>query len=516
MLFSLLRALGLIAGSLVYLVCAGEILCRFTDGYAFDQVTLTERPQAAHGSNDGHGDGRDAERSLLEHTWIDRTIDPNLFFTPPVEFRKPTLSELQQRSSDNPNILGQENYLWNDAFLKEAPADTRKTISEQRSATIFAFSSYDGTQFPRFRLYPNAHTTLGTTNQFGWLSPDISVKKPAGVVRIGILGDSTSHNAYALYLQALLQAWAAKSHPGLRFEMVNTARQGLGIQDNINILKYELAPTSPDYAILTQAPGVLFGGHTLWTAKAGVDTSVPSLGPSWFGRQARGVLRRYEDRSALARHFIGVIDGTLPDSVEHEPRKPLVRLVAPLNMTSTPSLEQARTSSYFNFYLNELDLFAKISRDDGIIPIITTERACAFPGMTLSPKVNPYLFSSANSATYWPLTYKQIQHILWFDNSVIKKWSAQNGVLEIDLQGMLPKQTALCTDLMHDTPLSQRLRAWLIFQSLAPVIDGDVANGRVPHLHDNGDTDFQVAFGRPMIVLDRENFAADFKSAPAN
>ncbi len=505
-----LRGTFLVLGSLLYLLGAGEVLCRFTDGYAFNSLALTKRPAEPAASSDN----RDAERALLEETRIDKSIDPNLFFTPPVTFEKPVKPELEERTASNPKLLGQENYLWNDALLRDVPAHMQTTFRELTSPTLFAFPSYDGTPFPRFRLHPDARTNLGTTNRFGWLSPDISLDKPDNTVRVGILGDSTSHNTYALHLQGFLQAWAARRHSELRFEVLNTARQGAALEDNINILKYELLPASPDYVILTQAPNVLFGGRYLWKAAPGVDTSAPPSALSAGERAAQAALAGPARWSALARHLLAMAGNRLPDSVEREPRKPHVELVPPLDMTKAPSLQEARSSFYFNLFLDKLDEYKETSRENGAVPIITTERACAHPGMAPNRLANPYLFETVNGATYWPLTYKQIQHILLFDNAVIQTWASTSDVPVIDLERLLPKDPTLCSDVMHDGVLSQRLRAWLIFQSLAPRIETDLANKRIPRPPTALDKERRAALLRPFFTLDREKVVAGFKPAP--
>ena len=115
----------------------------------------------------------------------------------------------------------------------------------------FAFPSYDGSTLPRYRLYPDNdyRPTPWITNRFGWLSPDVAVHKPPHTIRVGIIGDSTSQNTYGFYLQSFLDAWARAKGFDVRFEVLNTARQGLGFEDELRALRFELGPMGLDYVI---------------------------------------------------------------------------------------------------------------------------------------------------------------------------------------------------------------------------------------------------------------------------
>jgi hypothetical protein len=65
-------------------------------------------------------------------------------------------------------------------------------------------------------------------------------------------------------------------------------------------------------------------------------------------------------------------------------------------------------------------------------------------------------------------------------NGTITAWAEQNGVAVVDIDGLMPADPRLCEDPRHDTPVGQRMRAWLIFQALVPQIDRDLRDGAVP------------------------------------
>src|ERR1700722_8025485 len=92
------RLLLLFVGGIAYLLVAGEVLYRFTDGYRLDLAELTPRPKTQIAPPDDHA----AERSLVEQTRVDRRIDPDLFFSPPAVLEKPANPEIAERTSSNP------------------------------------------------------------------------------------------------------------------------------------------------------------------------------------------------------------------------------------------------------------------------------------------------------------------------------------------------------------------------------------------------------------------------------
>jgi hypothetical protein len=507
MLGKLGRVLLLVIGSTGYSLAAGEFLYRFTDGYRFDVAELARR----QGTRIAPADNTAVERALVEQTRVDRRLDPELFFSPPAVVDKPADPEIAARTKADPNVAGEENMVWNDAYLREMSPFAQEHLRRQKARVFFSFRSYDGSIHPNYRLYPDTQSDLGTTNHFGWLSPDIAVGKLNNTIRVAILGDSTSHNSLGLYLEGMLNAWPSHAGLGYRFEVINAARQGLGQPDFINILKYELVPVTPDYVLLTEASVVFFRKGELWTAKRRNEVKSFTPRPSWFAREARRLLKKPSRWSALAAHVLKAANDDLSDSVEREPPKPAVKLNPPFNLGKSPTLADVRSFRWYRDFLDALDTMNQISVRERIIPIITTDRACAYPGMAVNRSTNPYLFGAVNGPEYWPLSYRQIQRVLRFHNDVIAHWAAINGVNLIDIQAMMPKKVELCVDVQHDIPLGQRLRAWLMFQKLVRIIKADIAAGRVPRAG-NGLTN-HPAFTQPVMRLDRTAVIAGFKSA---
>jgi hypothetical protein len=67
-----------------------------------------------------------------------------------------------------------------------------------------------------------------------------------------------------------------------------------------------------------------------------------------------------------------------------------------------------------------------------------------------------------------------------FQNRVFKKWATANRAPIIDVAGQMPKQPDLYDDAIHNTYLGTRIRAWLIFESLLPLLKQDIESGALP------------------------------------
>jgi lysophospholipase L1-like esterase len=78
-------------------------------------------------------------------------------------------------------------------------------------------------------VYPYANGTRATTNAEGWRGPTVAIPKPSGVVRVILLGGSTTHGWGVNdneTIDAYLRADLSKRLPDRRVEVVNLALDG--------------------------------------------------------------------------------------------------------------------------------------------------------------------------------------------------------------------------------------------------------------------------------------------------
>jgi hypothetical protein len=471
------RILLLSVGTLVWLVTGGELIRRLEDNWRFDRLKLETRPvSSTH---------RPTQAPSEDLTYRE-DVDLAWFSAPPAKIEKLPNPELQARTSLNPTGMEQENYLWNSALLAHADDRLVGLIRGLNEDTLFVFPSYDGSQYPRFRLYPDTwFQPVGwRTNNWGWLSVDMTVRKPSRTIRIGIIGDSTSHNPYGLYLQGFLEAWAQARGIDCRFEVANTGRQGFGFEDAMATLKYELAPMGLDYVVEYFAPSFSLAPPQMAefatlppgvTAGAGAPQRHEAPPPPHKFLQPPLTLY-----SALARRIAGGDTHTDSNGLLSEPMKPHVVLHLPAVHDGRVNLDQARKERYFADLAGGLDRFKALATALNATPIVSTGRLCVWDGMMLREGAERRLYEALNGPQFWPFSYKDLRQMLAAHNGTIKAWAEMNRVSVVDIDGRMPRQPDLYMDPWHDSERGQRMRAWLIFQTLMPRIAQDLHNRLVP------------------------------------
>lgn len=509
-----LSFLGL--ATLIWLGIGGELLCRFEGNWQFETLKLV--PRSTRPATVNERQERDQERALLEQITYQKGIDPNWFFLPPAHVDKPANPELQARTAANPNMYEQENYVWNAAVIEHPDEHTLDLLRTLKEDDLFAFTPYDGSVFPRYRLYPNNdyRPVPWITDNYGWLSVDATVKKPPGVVRIGIIGDSTSHNLYGLQLQTYLDTWARAHGLPNSFQVLNAGRQGFGADDGLSALQYELAPMGLDYVFQYFAPAFSLVPEQMASfAKLprGVVTGKKPAERHRMEDFARRTLAPWSDRSALARTVLEQITHQAPDSQLREPFKPSVTVHMPRGTGGRRVvLDEARKNFYFGRLLGNLDRFNSIASSLRATPLVATERLCVWDDMVLTNSSSRYLFDVVNGASFWPFSYANLRRMLAAHNGAIRSWAQANNVTLVDIDGLMPARPELCTDAHHDRPLAQRMRAWLIFQALLPLLERDLRDGTVPR--DNADPSGHHPYlDKPFFRLNRAELIARAEAA---
>lgn len=494
--------------TLLWFAIGGELLCRFEGDWRLDTAVLTRRPAAPPDPVKA----RDGERALLATVTYQKGVDSAWFFLSPANIEKPASAMLRARAAANPEAQLQENYLWNDAVLAHPDANLVALVRGLKIDTLFAFPSYDGSVYPRYRLYPenDYRPTPWITNHWGWLSPEVTVKKPPRTIRLGIIGDSTSHNLYGFYLQAFLDAWARAHSFDVRFEVMNAARQGLGFEDELAALKYELGPMGLDYIYEYFAPAFALAMPQMIafaTLPAGVEAGKPPLEV----HPGLDVIRRALDPlaavSALARRIRELITHQAEDSSLFEPAKPRVALHLPPIIAGKATMEEVRQDPYLTSLALHLDQFKRIADSLRATPLVSTERLCVWDGMVLRNGNSRALYQSLNGPLFWPFSYADLRRMLAVHNATINAWAAANGVTVVDIDGRLPRRPELCDDAFHDVPVSQHMRAWLIFQAMVPKLEHDLANKLVPQTNAEK-SGLHPYLDKPIEVLDRDQWLA--------
>jgi hypothetical protein len=457
-----------------YLLIGGEAVSRFVDGYKVFAAGLVRRspqpaPQAAGPSA--------KELKMLDSVTFDRTIPSSWFFLPASPLVNPPLKELSALEAAN-TVRHDVTYLWNTNFLYRPNGYLEKLVRDLRSDYVLAFKAYDDTIFPHLRHYPKRPGRGGSiTNSFGWFSSEVQFRKQADTVRIGILGDSTSGNAIGRYLQAYLNAWASAQKSPLKYEVLNASRAGSSMADENKALQYELGPMGLDYVYLYKAPILPYREMI----KIIPETRTVGTLLTKAAEEIQKPLKPLLPWSSLANHMVARLNGELPDGNLWEPWKPKIQITLPEPLQRVPpDVSGARSIPYWNKRLRDFEEYVNIAKAIGAKPIVSTERWFVPGEEPLKAQPNRPLFKSVNGPLFWPLTYKDIKKFLRLNNAIISEWAKLNHLALVDIDAMMPQDPTLYTDGGHDIDFSNKLRAWIVFQTMIPLLREDSLAGKIP------------------------------------
>ncbi len=378
------------------------------------------------------------------------------------------------------------NYVWNELFMTEYYGKAR--AFSLYPPDLYLFHSSWQTIFPRYR-YPASVTlpTRLTTNQFGWRGPEITLNKPRRTIRIACVGASTTVDGHSLpysypeLLQYWLNLWSQEEGYNVKFEVINAGREGIGSKDIAAVVRYELLPMDLDYVIyyegsnqfnvrtmVTYPPDVVFGQPP--------DGLVPNL--SDVESADRTWLDDLSDYSALvarARSLVEILTLT-----GQEPPKPEQQFHVPAGLDEM-NPDRARLDNVLdlNTILGDLDGIKQDLDDNDVKMFLSTFDWFVYDSLVLDVSRHRNLYGYLNRV-YWPISYANMRRVADFQNRVFRRWAETNGVAVIDVAGAMPRQPDLYDDAIHNTPLGIRIRAWINFQTLLPVIKQDIENKTMP------------------------------------
>jgi hypothetical protein len=480
----MLRLRPIVMSVLALLVClpAAEIARRVLDGYDVFRVGLAKNPTSLDLT---WSQERQAE-ALWKTVDLDVEADGAWFDDrpqPPAGAGDPEWATARRAAFEAP-----ANYVWNAACLGDIPFRAYVNKYKGRLDEIFAFRTPGDDAHPSYRLYPDLQSGFGRTNRFGWRGGPIEADKPANVIRIGVMGDSTT-NEYPALVEHWLNRWSAERRMGVRFEVANAARPATGALDAAAIFEFELAPADPDYVIVYGFGNDIHLADELIALPAGIRRGVTT---SWKAPDP-GLLASLSTRAAAALEPAGRwsaaagflrdrVAGRHGDALRPEPPKPATKLQFPSGLDeASPDLDRiAKDTSQglmqLDAYVQALDKMDAIAKPRNIRLLVSTFRILAFDGM----RAGGNLYRTINEDYWWPYTYAEIHRLMRFYNRTLRNWADRRaqGVLEID--GRMPWRPELYGDGMHLLPAGEALHAWIVLQQLMPRIRADLAAHIVP------------------------------------
>jgi hypothetical protein len=377
----------------------------------------------------------------------------------------------------------QGDYVWNRRFVEStfcSPASTFQNYPDKIVVFDPPPHSPEEAPHPRYRFPPNATLASGlVTNQFGLRGPPLTLAKPPKTIRIAFIGASTTinnHNFLFSYPERVvdyLNRYAQANNFDVHFEVLNSGREGLNSEDLEVIARDELLALDPDFGVYYE------GSNQFPAANAMVRPHVdprPQINPNDPVDQHR-VPDFLRNHLALASLLDRAMNGFTSLG---EPRKPLYHLTWPLGVNEqNPDVDSSNLPLQLPTIVKNLDSIRTGMQSIGGQLVLCSFEWLAHEGMPLSPRKHENIYKQLNTVL-WPLRYADIRRLADFQNLVFRRYAAARGVPFVDIASTMPQDPNLFSDAIHMTDTGERVKAWIVFQQLVPVIRKQLESGQLP------------------------------------
>ena len=167
-----------------------------------------------------------------------------------------------------------------------------------------------------------------------------------------------------------------------------------------------------------------------------------------------------------------------------EPRKPYYRLQWPDGVDrDNPNPDSPDLPLQLPAIVKDLDAIRA-----GLNSIGGRLAVCSFEwftpgGAPLSPTRHEFIYKQLNTVL-WPLAMIDIRRLNDFQNRVFRNYAVSRNIPFVDVAGEIPQDPDLFNDAIHMTEVGERVKAWIVFQQLVPVIRRLIESGQLPHHND--------------------------------
>jgi hypothetical protein len=246
-------------------------------------------------------------------------------------------------------------------------------------------------------------------------------------------------------------------------------------------LRYEVLPMEVDYVLYYEGANQFnIRSVVSYPDDITFGRPPPGLVPN-FGNidsEDKGFLDTLAEHSALAgrvRSFIEAFQLT-----GEEPPKPEQTFGLPAGVDElNPDLATVGSLLDLERVLRDLNrIKADLEANEAKL-LIGTFDWFVYDGLILDPQRHRNIYGHLNRV-YWPISYANMRRAADFQNRVIRKWAAANGVPLAEVADQMPRQPDLYDDAIHNKPLGGRIRGWLFFESLLPLLKADIESGALP------------------------------------
>lgn len=359
---------------------------------------------------------------------------------------------------------------WNRVF---AAAPCTNDYLRQAPGWLYVYDPADRHERPTYRFPPDVTTPLGlTTNQIGWRGRQIAAPRAEQTIRIVFVGSSTVvdyHHvpfSYPEFVGGWLNRWAEARKLDVRFEVLNAGREAITSTDIAAIVKTEVLPLRPDLVVYYEGGNQLDPYTMVPPMKRGAPPPPdggPPRSPNWLQAAAQF--------SALAARAQSAVIGWRNTLDGREYPRPAYRMNWPQGLDrQDPDLAFPQLPIHLNDIVRDLN---SIRRDLGTIGsefVLSSFMWMVRDGMVLDPVRQRAMLDDINARVF-PLSYADFERLAAFQNRVFAKYAQLHGVPFIDVAGLMPYDPALFTDGSHTNYAGTRLRAWVTFNQLLPLIE---------------------------------------------
>ena len=475
--------------AVIALIC-GEGMLRMIDGYPLDRLALGDLP-TSRSSNERTKLSDAVMRSFIDDIRTPEGVENNWFFTSPPSLpeRRPLNSAeiafYHEKVSTNRSWAQQVTMEYNEKYVKEIVCARRYGIANFKDLPrpVAYFSVPDGGPNPHYRLLPSRKFPSGmSTNQYGWRGADITFKKPKNTIRIAFLGSSTTQNfreasfSYPEYVGSWLNMWARESAYNITFETINSARAGMSSTGIAKVLRFEVIPLEPDFAIYYEGSNQFSFADLLTYPNKDRDMSAGQSIDNEIER-ARGWGYRH---SATMRRLWS-LDTSQDAELLKEVQKPAYILNWPEDVNErNPDLSHPKLPLSLSGILKDIEAIRNdMDSIEGEL-ILSSFVWQVWDGMELQGVRDWNVFTYLNKI-FWPYKYSDMRRMADFQNLVFAKYARQKGLDFLDVASLIPRDIRMFRDAIHAHEEGFKYRAWITFLKLIPIMEKHITSGRLPN-----------------------------------
>jgi len=274
-----------------------------------------------------------------------------------------------------------------------------------------------------------------------------------------------------------LNRFAEANHYDVRFEALNGGREGVNSGDIAAILREELLPLDPDLAVYYEGANQFTSANLLVRPIIPPRTAIDAHDPVVQHKLPEFVRTHFAIGDLLDRALNGF-------STVGEPRKPYYRLQWPGEVDkNNPNPDSPYLPLDLPAMVKDLDAIrADLNSIGGSLAVCSFEWFTP-SGAPLSPTRHELIYEQLNTAL-WPLRYADIRRLSDFQNRVFRNYAASRKIPFLDVASEIPQDPDLFIDAIHMTEVGERVKAWIVFQQLVPIIRRLIESGQLPHRND--------------------------------